>query len=543
MNWIFPGPKRTPFPQYEQRSTDYHDEIDSRTSLSTHAGNGPGSVTSRRSRRSSDEHNQSQSQSVVQTVPSSASIIHYDDPFLAVDRAAATLQRTIQYLLDFQSQALSGRHNDGSTSAQSTAEHSSFLSIDAHPQFQVTPVRQPPKQRITLQGARRGIARSMQDFAGVKDEELTITKGELAHREMALSKVSEFQVQKEAIEHEIRTLNERAKGSESRVLREQATAIEREVLELENRIMELKAQQRHLVGRATQIENAAASELSSYEGTLAAIERDTRLFLRRPPVKQGLGRKNLDSAEHSQDMYALRPERRTLQLAKEQWVSELELLKAHQMDVERKRDALLQGSKLWKESILKVNNFEQGLRNRMRSGDASLSSDLVSSLNTTMHFLQSNLEMAKSRNWNLLICAIGTELEAFQQAKDLLMPEQFQQDPTSFNGQTTNDHNHIDEEIGDLPHADLLTAGPDKNAFDTLRTPAKSSLSDTSSNESLKATLKYLAPAMPGESTSLSKAALDTQGKPSQESDHHQTSFSESEDDGPGPDFLISHTD
>jgi hypothetical protein len=41
-------------------------------------------------------------------------------------------------------------------------------------------------------------------------------------------------------------------------------------------------------------------------------------------------------------------------------------------------------------------------------------------MDTTITYLTSSLDTAATRSWNLLVCAIGAELEAFKQGKDLL---------------------------------------------------------------------------------------------------------------------------
>jgi hypothetical protein len=45
---------------------------------------------------------------------------------------------------------------------------------------------------------------------------------------------------------------------------------------------------------------------------------------------------------------------------------------------------------------------------------------LLDQMDATITFMDEKLEYASSRSWNLLTCAIGAELEAFQQGRDLL---------------------------------------------------------------------------------------------------------------------------
>jgi len=580
---VFPKPKGSLLPQYDESSPSYHDEEHSTTSTPSRIrldNNTLGPSTPRSSRRSSHgSQSQSQSRSQLQPAPLSASIVHHDDPFLAVDRAAANLQRTIQALLDFQGEALSGRHRaeaDGESTPRSSSPSQSRTGYSTSTHDFATlspaavPVRQPKQKRKTLRGTRRGLVQSMQEFAALKQQELKITQDETAHRQTALEKASALETKREAVQHEIRTLQERATGNEANTLRTEAQSIEQEIHELEGRLMELKARHRHLTDRAAQLENSAASELSSYEGTLALINKETTLFLRRPPVKRTLSSRNLTQHERGQDMYALRPERRTLDLAKDQWEAELGLLEAHRSDTERERQALLHGAEVWKDVIQTIDQFEHNLRTKVKAGHPDSAPEIIHDLDTTIHFLQEKLSQAELQDWKLLICAIGAELEAFHQAKSLLAPDQIPPANTGHGMNDTCTHQpHADDDDSNVPPADLLGAQSPEltSAHLAISRPEQHNLSDpteiedtnsvhngnnrntSSSNESLRATLHAFPP-----STSLSAstpAAGDTKNR-----DHKRTSsssaakqlparrstrFSESEDDEPGPDFLVSH--
>lgn len=571
---VFPKPKKAILPQYDP-PTSYHDEPQharsegtASTSNTWDSRSPPGSV---------------EGTPKPQPVPMSASIIHHEDPFLAVDRAAQNLQRTIQSLLDFQYEALNGRlQGDGDDASQSslTPTRSTFSGSARNLSASgAMPLRQPAKKKITLKGARRGIGKSMHEFAALKAEELRITENEKIHRKAALDKIAIFETKRESVQHEITTLQHQASESESNNLRQEARVVQDEIHELEGRLMELKAKHRHLSDRAEQLENTTASELSSYQGALSLVDKEVRKFLKHPPVRQGLGPRSLTQG---QDMYSLRPERRTLELAKEQWSTELETLDEHKTDTENEKNALLAGSKVWREVVTKIDDFEQLVRSHMRSDkttDSDSTSNVVASLDTTMQFLQQSLQQAESKDWKLLICAIGPELESFRQARTLLAPGEAPSNITSTsNGTTTTTagtaNNDDEEEDNDIPHADLLndTQSPSlsfhptishvsnasNNAThnDDLTTPARS---NSSSNESLEATLKNIGPTSPSLMAASSSARIQASiptmksssrnGKGPEMARQNSTgrgareSYPESDDDDddPGPDFLVSH--
>lgn len=536
---VFPKPKAL-LPQYDDRLSTYHDDDTStrmfHSTRSIEIGI-PLSSSQSTTRRSSNSDGGSKSQNGLQAAPLSASLMHHDDPFLAVDRAAARLQQTIQSLLDFQSQSLSGRHNidvegsvlsEGSATPTLSATQASTTISMPH---RVTPKRQPKQKPLTLKGTRRAIGDSMRELATLKEEELKLTVAEQKHRQVALDQVLSMETKTEAVQDELRLLKERVEGDQSRALRAEVGTIDEEIHELENRLMELKTRRRHLLDQATQIESAAASEISSYEGTLRSIEKQKQKFLRSPPVSHGLGPRSFSSHE-GQDMYALRPERRTLELAKEQWDHELKTLESHKAMVERDYEALNEGAVIWVDTVGRIDRFERTLRQKMKENDAKSLKDLTGLLDNTTQHLQGNFKLARTQDWKLLICALGAELEAFRQARLLLLPDE------------------------DLPPFYEM-ADPDVQIFDTAEeegldsaysqaTAVNGNRSISSSNESLEATLRQFSPSEPvtqAARNEMQDGALEDTGRSSSSKTLLiQPAYSESEDDEPGPDFLISHT-
>jgi hypothetical protein len=45
---------------------------------------------------------------------------------------------------------------------------------------------------------------------------------------------------------------------------------------------------------------------------------------------------------------------------------------------------------------------------------------LISRMDRTMFYIESKLKLAESKNWKLLVCCIGAELEAFKQGREIL---------------------------------------------------------------------------------------------------------------------------
>ncbi|KAI9881897.1 MAG: hypothetical protein M1823_006391, partial [Watsoniomyces obsoletus] len=134
----------------------------------------------------------------LEAIPLSGSIVHHENPFLPVERAAKALQRTIQSYLDAQSEglnaSLTGTGQDDLSSVGSLTPTPSVTTPTRDNKTPRTiPVRQPKLRKTSLRGARRGLGTAMEDFARLKEEELSIIDSESASRQSALKKARGFQ--------------------------------------------------------------------------------------------------------------------------------------------------------------------------------------------------------------------------------------------------------------------------------------------------------------------------------------------------------------
>ncbi|EXJ96126.1 hypothetical protein A1O1_01252 [Capronia coronata CBS 617.96] len=502
-----------------------------------------------------------------QPLAASSLVVRHDDPFLPVERAARALERTLQSLLDAQSEGLlagvgAGDTNDTSSAGSLTPTPSTGIATAPKRQTRAKtiPVRQPQDRKLTLREARRGLVKSMAQFARLKDWELSLIDQEVAAREDALRQASNLKGQKKLLEDEIQSMNVE---NEAASLRSEAQKVEQEIDELEARLLEMKARYRQLVIRAREIESSRDSRLSSFTDSLRLNDNKVKAFLHNPPVSQSLG------TARDPGMYALNPERRTLQMAEEQWTSEVEMLNARKADVEKEKQALEEGSGLWQDVVLRVRDFEENLRTQTMdlsqsqlraldvggdalspgfgttAEDASLRI-VLDKLDALIAFLQEALTQAEVKNWNLLICSIGAELAAFEQARDLLQETAGLENSESAHPSGRGKGNLVDDGHEDAPHEDLLSGGLVEANGRGPRSPGESS------NHSLEDTLREFGQGserakqneLDGGSTFMaSRPELDTLNVSSgsrPRAGHGHTS--ESEDDEPGPEFLLSHT-
>jgi hypothetical protein len=521
-------------------------------------------------------------------------LVHHNDPFLYIDRTAKTLERTFQTLLDAQSEGLSS----GGVGAAAGDDGSSIGSPTPTPSLVATspssttkpktlPIRQPKAKKITLRGARRGLEKYMLEFAALKREEMALIEQEVASRDTALVQVSDLSNRRRLLEDEIQKI----KSEEAPVgLRAEVQEVEQQIQQVEATLFELRSKQRILRGQLSEMESSRDSELSSYTESLALNERQAKSLLRRPPVQHSLNT-NQDAG-----MYALKPERRTLHMAQEQWTREVEILAQRRSHVEDEKTALIEGSKLWRDVVQKIRAFEKDLKTQTKELAAQPVADVPSStldgeetertsvekysvknvlnkLTNLISSLEQDLQNAEAKGWNLLVCAIGAELTAFEQARDLLQEGAGVSSAESHLAEEGPPDLHSDNHLVDdqasinPPSPDLLggrledmlqhngTRSPGENSNHSLEDTLRE-FGDASGKGKQKADdsatmltgLEQRPAALLARSASFSpRHSPDHTGADAARSMYSRPKLpgrkmtSESEDDEPGPEFLLSH--
>jgi hypothetical protein len=241
----------------------------------------------------------------------------------------------------------------------------------------------------------------------------------------------------------------RTLARELRSLKRERDAVAREMAAVEARLGALRRRHRWLDGRVEEVRSRREAGLSGYRGALREVEGRIVGLLSRPGVSPLDGVQFLErhagekgaAAAGGAEFLRLRPERRTTHMAREWWEGEVALLERRKAEVDRDRAALEEGVEVWNGTVQLVSEFEAALRREMRGeqGDAkgkrregepaeppqpvSPETAMYAQLDkmaTVIAGLQERLRIAEDRGWNLLICAIGAELEAFWQAEAML---------------------------------------------------------------------------------------------------------------------------
>lgn len=579
---IFPHSPSSRLPQYNE-DHDYTSVSASRSPSS------PPRISLHDSRSSSSSSRGLRSASPRQTSSLAKNPgVRFNDPFLHITRASNQLQRTFQTLLDAQSEGLSagiGHEDDISSFGSPTPTPSHTTPIKGTNQFhgpKIVPIRQPRARKLTLRAARKGLFNAMRELADIKSHEASSIDQEIQVREEAVQVAADLAAQRMTLQGEIDNI--RHQGN-SRLWKDDLAQVELEIRAIEDRLSELRVRQRYLSSKIEEDISTKESKLSSYRESFRLGEAREQEFLRNPPISQGLAA----AGSYNQDFYSLKPDRRTLAMAMDQWALEIEELQTRRSKNEKEKAASMDGSRLWREAVKRIIEFERDLKAQTQelsasqlqsySGDSHLariglstSMDVVlTKLTALIQSLEWDLGLAERRGWNLLVVAIGAEVAAFQQARELLSPT---------TGLTNDDADLIEENSSetngdhqDDPGADLLTekgpstvhtnssGNPVTNKANTpTRSPSRPA--SVTSNQSLEDTLREFAPSKSTGPTATVNPGLTIaseragggggNGKGSEPHSQPRTSLGslshapgdedDDDDDDPSPDLFLSHS-
>ncbi|KOS23399.1 hypothetical protein ESCO_006627 [Escovopsis weberi] len=339
----------------------------------------------------------------------------------------------------------------------------------------VIPVRQPTKARpLGLRATRAGLHKSIMAMARLKQEESAYLEAALAQRKDALEYLGNLGTRKADIDAELRGLDqghEEPLAQELRELAEKQGTLDREIQRLEETLAAMRSRRRWLGDRMDSIRNKREAGLSGYRGALKEVDAEVAALMRRPPVQPldpdilnlpgpAGPRDEAPASSGGAEFMQLHPERRTLEMARSWWEHEAAALETRRLRADADRQALEEGGVVWDLVMHLVSDFESSLRQVMQLPAAAAatapssssfspsssppplpapsSSTLIKKtkekmpsqeetirnqlpqMRNVLEELERHISLAQEKRWNLLICAIGAESEAFREAYDML---------------------------------------------------------------------------------------------------------------------------
>lgn len=359
---------------------------------------------------------------------------------ISIERPTASQERQIeleadlQFLLDSQAEGLvrgleGGLQDDSISTGSTTPTAQSARSGSARKTSKSL------RKRPGLRSARKGIYNSILALATVKNDELQDIDDDVRDKEKTLEQIDEWERKRDGLQDATKTIDSSEQTVRVQRLRQEADTLQEEINAVELQLADMKARHRKLLRQATAVDNSVQAKLASYTSSLRMLEEDVHKFLSLRPSEND-ARPSPKDGESS--MWQLPSKRRTLDMARQHWNEERDSVTKQRESVQYEKTALDEGAAMWKEVVGLVNDFERRLRAEMLKLSANQSKqldddpsnaqgdsserlrELLDHMSDLMEMLESKLEIARSRNWNLLIAAIGAELDALKQGKQLL---------------------------------------------------------------------------------------------------------------------------
>ncbi|KAI1259225.1 hypothetical protein F5Y18DRAFT_410735 [Xylariaceae sp. FL1019] len=361
-----------------------------------------------------------------------------DKTFETIERQERSLEKQLQRLLNAQDYALekslANDEPEDSVSRSSTPD-------SVPPKGHVVPVRQPRKRHLSTKEARVGISHCLSQLSNLKNEEDAYIATALAERKSALSRLRNLSSKRSSIVTQMQAMeSDQPLKSEIQKMEDQHTTVCSDIEKLERQLRDLKQKRTRLEHRISEAKSRRESELSGYAGALKDCDKRIKEIMDFPSISilgvEGLLSQDADLmalvGDHMSglEFLSLRPERRTLPMAKDWWEGEIEVLELRKTAVDRERSALDEGAQLWADVIGRLEAHDQHLslamtalasyaaRREKRGGEAEgtlkKQYELTKSTTTDLEDLKNYTE---AQGWNLLAAGLGAELNYITQLK------------------------------------------------------------------------------------------------------------------------------
>jgi hypothetical protein len=369
-----------------------------------------------------------------------------DQSFKLIERRERQMQQELQQLLDAQDYALE-KHLANTTPDDEDMQRSRTPESDT-PHGHIVPVRQPKKRHLSKREARLGISRCMSQLSDLKIEEEAYVATALAERKAALSRLRTLSTKRNSIVAEMQAIEsdrEQPLKNQIRKMEHQHRVVCEDILKLEEKLRDLKRTKTKLESRIAEAKSARDSELSGYKGALNECDQRIKDIMIYPEVSvlevEGLMAQDADLralvGQHISgfEFLSLRPERRTLPMAKDWWEGEVQVLELRKAAVDKERDALEIGSQLWQDMLDRLEEHDQQLkltfdaisryssRQQRNSESAELGETLKNQYamcKETLRQLEDYHDYTQAQGWLLLVTALSAEINYFHGLKKQL---------------------------------------------------------------------------------------------------------------------------
>ncbi|GAW16759.1 hypothetical protein ANO14919_061960 [Xylariales sp. No.14919] len=370
-----------------------------------------------------------------------------DQSFKLIERRERQMQQELQQLLDAQDYALEKHLANTAPDDDDDSTQRSGTPVSDTQNGHVIPVRQPKKRHLSKREARVGISRCMSQLSDLKNEEEAYIATALAERKAALSRLRNLSTKRNSIVTEMKAIesdHDQPLKNEIEKMEQKHRAVSEDIFKLEEKLRDLKRTKTRLESRIAEAKSTRDSELSGYKGALSECDRRIHDIMNYPEVSvlevEGLMTQDADLralvGQHISgfEFLSLRPERRTLPMAKDWWEGEVQVLELRKTAVDKERGALDEGTQLWQDVLGRLEAHDRHLKLTFKamteysSPKQQHSSSQFEELGEilkkqytmckeTTHELEELHEYTEAQGWNLLVTALGAEINYFHGLK------------------------------------------------------------------------------------------------------------------------------
>ncbi|MCJ1406775.1 hypothetical protein MMC19_000843 [Ptychographa xylographoides] len=317
--------------------------------------------------------------------------------------------------------------------------------------------KRPPKTSapppISLRKARAGILSNLHHLSSLKAHESQILTVQLSGYTRTISDLDVIEAKKAGIVKHISAIEADPQDGRDVVeaLEAEERDVQREIGKMEERLSEMRARLERVRRERDTKMNGLEARLSSWRGQLEELDKTiTNEYLDPYRGKRQGGRGKRGALLGKENVWALPLNRRTLALVRESVEDEKASIEARIRAVEREEEACSAGVNVWAECVGAVEGVEGRLKFELggmgspssegwdrRHSATGLEEDgagasvrakeerglegLLQHMATVISTLSRSLQLAEEQDWKLLVCAVGAELEALREGREMLV--------------------------------------------------------------------------------------------------------------------------
>ena len=258
----------------------------------------------------------------------------------------------------------------------------------------------------------------------MKTQEATVVSAQAEERAEVLRGLEGVEKKRTGIEDAIRRIEAHPTEGRAAVrsLVEEERDLDKEIQGTEETLRALRARRTRVAAEREQRENRLEAKLSSWREALREVESGTRSqFL------DGLPGEGTKKGGKGKGVWSLPKERRTVGLVREQVDGERRELVERLEGIEREREACMLGEEVWWSVVGAVDRVETSLKQEMEKlstehdeADGEGMQGILGRMDEAIRAIEERFALAEEKEWNLLVCCIGAELEALREGREML---------------------------------------------------------------------------------------------------------------------------